>query len=271
MGKASSNKKVARAAKAGGSKARAAGERNVLFPIAMVLVVVLGVALIVYARDERRAEALASPTIGEHWHSAYGFYACDTFLPAVPEFIAPRNIGNHSHGDGLFHLHPFSTEGSGENATMGNWISAAGEVLGNDGGLSDTALHVPGGETFTEGESTCEGLEGEPILQVAFWDRGQAALAEEDPDEIITEDLGSIRFEKDGQAFTIAFAPEGAEIPPPPSSNALLSVGADIGVDGDVPEEYGGEGTDAPSSTDTDESDDESTDESPSTSATDDE
>ena len=60
MGKASSNKKVARAAKAGGGRARAAGERNILFPAVLAAVVILGMVLVVYARNERSAEALAA-------------------------------------------------------------------------------------------------------------------------------------------------------------------------------------------------------------------
>ena len=56
MGKASSNKKVARAAKAGGGRARAAGERNILFPAALAVVVILGTLLVVYAREERTAD-----------------------------------------------------------------------------------------------------------------------------------------------------------------------------------------------------------------------
>ncbi|HSP60172.1 MAG TPA: hypothetical protein VLO09_03855, partial [Ornithinimicrobium sp.] len=71
MGKASSNKKVARAAKAGGGRARAAGERNILFPAALAAVVILGTLLVVYAREERTAEALEAPLAFEdHWHSA---------------------------------------------------------------------------------------------------------------------------------------------------------------------------------------------------------
>src|SRR3546814_18842365 len=81
MGKASSNKKVARAAKAGGGRARAAGERNILFPTMLAAVVILGTLLVVYARDERSAEALPAPLSNEdHWHAAYGVSVCDALV-----------------------------------------------------------------------------------------------------------------------------------------------------------------------------------------------
>ncbi len=240
MGKASSNKKVARAAKAGGGRARAAGERNLLFPVALATVVILGTLLVVYAREDRAAEALERPIAFEdHWHSAYGFYVCDEFLPDLPEFTAPQNGGNHTHGDGLMHIHPFSSARAGENATLVNWILDAGAVMGGGDELADDRLGIPTGDTYVEGDDTCEGVEGaDPIVQVAVWETAFAASEGEDPDRIVTEDLGSIRFEDDGQAFTIAFAPEGADIPPPPSVEGLGDVGSDLGVDpSEIPED----------------------------------
>lgn len=237
MGKASSNKKVARAAKAGGGRARAAGERNILFPTMLVLVVVLGTLLVVYARDERSAEALEAPLAFEdHWHSAYGIYVCDDFVPELPEFTAPQNGGNHTHGDGLLHIHPFSPARSGENATLANYFADAGEVLGGGDELSEDTLAVPGGETYVEGEDSCDGVEGDPIVQIAVWDTAFAAAEGEDPDRIVTEDFDSVRFEDDGMAFTVAFAPEGTELPAPPSLQELAGVGSDLGVDpSDIP------------------------------------
>lgn len=232
MGKASSNKKVARAAKAGGGRARAAGERNVLFPAALAAVVILGTLLVVYAREDRQATALEAPRAFEdHWHSAYGIYICDEFLPDLPEFTAPQNGGNHTHGDGLIHVHPFSNARAGQNATLVNWFRDAGAMLGGGDQLSDDRLGVPGGDTYVEGEDSCDGVEGDPIVQVAVWDAAIRAVEGEEPDRIVTEDFGSIRFEADGMAYTIAYAPEGAELPPPPTLEGLAGVGSDLGVD----------------------------------------
>lgn len=247
MGKASSNKKVKRAAKAGGGRARAAGERNLVFPSSLALVVILGIILVVYARDARQAEALEAPLANQdHWHSSYGIYVCDEFVADLPEFVAPQNGGNHTHGDGLVHIHPFATSRAGENATLVNWLDDAGEALGTDARLTDDELAVPLGETYTEGESECEGLDGDPIVQVAIWDSGQAALDGDEPSDLVTEGFDDIRFLRDGMAFTIAFAPEGADLPAPPSTSGLAGVGADLGVPEDqVPDEadFEGDGT----------------------------
>src|SRR3954451_2309841 len=73
MGKASSAKKVARAARAGGS--RRAGQRRALgFPMAVFLVVGLGLTLVFFARSERITNA--EPKVGDHIHAAYSVYTC---------------------------------------------------------------------------------------------------------------------------------------------------------------------------------------------------
>lgn len=238
MGKASSSKKVARAARAGG-RARSAGERNVLFPAALAIVVILGTLLVVYAREDRLATALERPLAFEdHWHAAFGFYVCDEFLPDLPEYHPPQNRGIHGHGDGLVHVHPFSTARSGERATMKNFISDGGEVLGGGEQFDDDRLGVPGGETFVEGDESCDGADGDPIVQVAVWDTGFAAADDQKPDRVVTEDLESIRFDRDGRVYTIAFAPPDVQIPPPPSVERLGGVGSELGVPAeDVPDD----------------------------------
>ncbi len=113
---------------------------------------------------------------------------------------------------------------------------------------SRPARRTPAARRGVEGESSCEGVEGDPIVHTAVWDTAFAAAEDEDPDPVLTEDLGSIRFEDDGTAFTIALAPEGADLPAPTSLEDLAGVGSDLGVDpADVPEdtpsEPGGERT----------------------------
>src|SRR5918998_387690 len=77
MGKASSSKKVARAARAGG-RSSGSKQRNLLFPGAIGVIVLLGSGLIAYAADERKSEADVAPVVNEdHWHAAFGVYICD--------------------------------------------------------------------------------------------------------------------------------------------------------------------------------------------------
>ncbi len=213
MGKASSSKKVARAARAGG---RASGnkQRNLLFPGVIGLIVLLGSGLIAFAANDRKSEADIPPVVDEdHWHAAFGVDICDTFQPNVPTFESP--IGIHTHDDGVIHIHPFSSGGAGENATLGAFLEGAGIELTND------SLTI-GDETWTEGEDKCGDEDAE--LVVAQWEDVQST--DEKP-ALILRDFNDIRFREDGEGFTIAFVPEGTtDIPKPESAGQLAELGA---------------------------------------------
>lgn len=221
MGKASSAKKVARAARAGGKGAKVGRDRSLLFPGSIALVVILGLALVVYARSTIDPAEAAAPGIADHWHQAYGVYACDTFLPNFTDQSDPNGI--HTHSDGVIHVHPGAAQQvarTGEDANMDVFLSAAGASI------SDDTLTLPEDQgydptSYVEGEDTCG--DEDAIVQVAFW--FSAANVDEDPD-IITENLADIAFDGDGGAYTIAFAPEGADIPPPDTAGELDALGA---------------------------------------------
>jgi hypothetical protein len=234
MGKASSAKKVARAARAGGGRVKGLRQRNLLFPGAISAVVVLGVGLVGFAWNDRQDEASSEPpTIQDHWHASYGIFVCDEFVPALSETQAP--LGIHSHADDVIHVHPHSANAAGDNATLGVFFD---ELEQGGVEISDDSLTV-GEETWTEGEQECDGEPAE--LVVAQWKDVQTS--DRDP-ALITRDFEDIRFRDDGEGYTIAFVPEDAtdEIPKPESSARLAELGAvDAGDVTDTPG-AGGEG-----------------------------
>lgn len=220
MGKASSAKKVARAARAGG---RSAGtrQRNLLFPGAIAAIVLLGGGLITYAASDRKNDDSVAPVIFEdHWHSAFGVYVCDEFQPAIPEFESPDGI--HTHSDNVIHIHPFSANAAGENATLGVYLDGAGIEVSSD------ELTV-NGETYTEGEDTCGENEEEGQVVLAQWKDVQTTDA--NPARIETG-IDDVRFREDGEGYVLAFVPEDADIPKPESAADLETLGAaDAGVE----------------------------------------
>ena len=116
MGKASSSKKVARAARAG-STHKGPERRALGFPLAIVAVVLLGTGLVVFSR-ENRDEAIP-PTLNDHWHAAYGIWNCGQWEPALVDAGQDLN-GIHTHTDGVIHIHPFSSASTGNRATRGS-------------------------------------------------------------------------------------------------------------------------------------------------------
>jgi hypothetical protein len=214
MGKASSSKKVARAARAGG---RSSGnrQRNLLFPGVIAAIVLLGGGLIAFAANDRKSDDAVAPVVDvDHWHAAVGFDVCGEFQPDLPEFESP--IGIHTHADGVIHIHPFSSGGAGENATLGAFLDGANVTL------TDTELKI-GDQTWKEGEQQCDGKDAE--LVVAQWKDVEST--DEKP-AIILRDFDSIRFREDGEGFTVAFVPEDQvdDIPKPPSAANLAQLGA---------------------------------------------
>jgi hypothetical protein len=214
MGKASSSKKVARAARAGGRRSAGARQRNLLFPGVIGLIVLLGTGLIAWAANDRKAEDSIAPVVNQdHWHAAFGVYVCDEFLPAGEEFESPAGI--HTHADGVIHIHPFSAGGAGENATLGVFLEGAGIEL------SDDTLRV-GDETWSEGDDQCGDEDAELI--VAQWKDVQNT---DEAPALIRRDFNDIRFRENGEGYTIAFVPEGTtDIPKPDSAAQLADLGA---------------------------------------------
>lgn len=197
MGKASSSKKVARAAKAAG---RPGTKKSYAWPAAISGVVVLGVVLIV-ASFGGDASSNEPPRIGDHWHAAYGVYDCDTYIAPFADEAGDR-AGIHTHQDGLMHIHPFSSRVTGKGAN----IEAFGDDVGMD--VSDTSIEGPGIDV--ENGDKCGDDEG--TVRLLVWDDANT----EEP-RVITEDIASYN-PPDSTIWALVFAPEDAEIPLPPSA-----------------------------------------------------
>jgi hypothetical protein len=214
MARGGSSKKVARAARAGG-RVRGVRERSFLFPALITVICVLGVALIVYARTDRRQQSAVPPVANkDHWHAAYGIFLCNHFEPAILTFESPEGI--HTHGDGVIHIHPFSEAASGRNATLGKFLEQTSVKL------SDTSLEV-GSKKYKNGDK-CDNKKGHVV--VAKW---KNALDDKEEPTLITKDLAKIRFQKDGEAYTIAFVADGtkpADIQRPETAKNLPELGA---------------------------------------------
>lgn len=213
MGKASSAKKVARAARAGG---KTTGQRrNIGFPAAIVAIVVLGVGLIAFARSDQPGEG--SPKLGEHWHAAYGIYVCDRWVANLSD-RGQDTLGIHTHTDGLIHIHPFLASAAGTSATLEKFFDQTGMKV------TDSSITLPPGDQFGErtyknGETKCGDKDGRVIM--AYWEDAQNATG--DPDDVRTSGISGEHFEQDLGAVTIAFLPQGEDtVPPPPSAPGIL-------------------------------------------------
>jgi hypothetical protein len=291
MGKASSAKKVARAARAGGS--RRSGHRRALgFPITVFLVVALGLSLVLVARSERITNA--EPKVGDHIHAAYSTYTCvpdatapdgsttTTSAPAASDAstttaaptttaadgstttaptdasttTAPADasttttaatgpsttiagegdvpgqfqpaftdatsdvLGIHTHGDGVIHTHPFVSSVAGRGATIGVFFDQVGLQV------TDTKLTLPSGQVFEEGVTKCAGGK-DGIVEIAQWSSATDAANGARPNAVFTDGFRNIHL-SNREAFTIAFLPQGEQIPIEQTISSRLDTLGDV-------------------------------------------
>jgi hypothetical protein len=126
VGRASTQKKVARAAGTGGG--RTAGvKRPMGWYATLAVVAALGVFLVAFSRNQElnkgQQAAKVPPRINQdHWHSSFSVYICDHFMPNVPLFESVDGV--HTHGDGVIHIHPYTPQASGNGATLGFFLKS---------------------------------------------------------------------------------------------------------------------------------------------------
>lgn len=219
------------AQKGKGKKVRFQG--GTVFPVTILIVAILGLSLIIYSRTSTKALAVPpQASNSDHWHIAFGIYACDEWLPNItgtkeggetgvpdPEFLAS---GVHSHDDGVIHYHPYTAAASGRNAKLVRYLDVYDIELSND------KLQMPddqGGQVYEEGVTKCTDEDGKEVdaeLRLAVWDDAK------DPGEfrVLTSDMANARIDRNGMAMAIFFAPADVDVVEPPTAAQLDALGA---------------------------------------------
>jgi hypothetical protein len=238
----SSTKKAAKLAQKGkGSRIRFQG--GTVFPIAVAATLILGLALIVYARQSLPAADSSPPTINDHWHAAYGFDLCGDWYQLKGD-LEERNsqgqfvnteflrTGIHSHDDGVIHWHPYTAASVGRRATLGVFLQTYGVDLTNDSLTFPSADSLeqnpdfpnaeaaPPLDSYVEGETTCDGQPAE--LSVRAW----GSFTDTDGGQRYIADMDKIHVDNDNMVFAIYFLPKDADQSMPPWAQNLPALGA---------------------------------------------
>jgi hypothetical protein len=209
MGKASSSKKVARAAGTGGGRSNRSSTPWTYVGL-VALIVVVGAALTYTSRhrDETLAaaatnsNATVAPTIGgTPWHEGLGVYVCGSFLPAIKVASDPEGLTTDANG--IIDITPKVKAAAGRNASLGEFATSIGMTV------SASELQVPGGKKYSNGDN-CAGKASRVYVK-------QYPYAGSTVGTIETADPNSIRL-ADNALITIAFVPpaDKSKIPPPP-------------------------------------------------------
>ena len=214
MGKASRKKRPIKA------KAR---KGSLGFTIVVTAIVVLGVAGIALSRGGGGGVSDDTPpTLNDHWHSAYSVNICGTEQPQMPQ---PSRLGGlHTHNDGLIHIEPFVTASAldrGDNATLARFAESMPGFK-----LTPTEIQPLDGKKMKNGD-LCDGKDPGK-LTIRQW---LNVASDEHKDYTNPKDVKVT----DGGAITMAFVPEGRDIPKPTSIPNLANPNAGEGA-GNMPQ-----------------------------------
>lgn len=172
----------------------------------MVAIVVIGVVLVGYSRQERLhppvpAADKVQPTLSADWTEGISFDLCGVVQPALAKSPTSDNIGIKTSGSGVINLEPLTAADTGHHATLGRFASHYPGLT-----ITAKALQLPKGKRYTNGQ-TCEGKPGQ--IQVETWSnptKETGTRYKGNPQDLLLEN---------GQLITVAFLPEGASIPKP--------------------------------------------------------
>ena len=215
-----------------------------MFPLIVALVVVLGLALVVYARQSRPAADASDPSVGDHWHVAYGFDICGEWFQlqgdaeardANGSFINTdfARTGVHSHNDGVIHWHANSRAAVGRRAVFQVLLDVYDVELENKklvfpeeqrGQIEAVFGDKYADGVFESGETTCtvDGEEVEGSLQMVVWDN----FSDTDVGTTFVAAYGSVRVGRDAKVFSVAFVPDNTDVEMPPWAKDLPALGA---------------------------------------------
>ena len=251
MGKQSSAKKVAKLAQKGkGRQVRFQG--GTLFPAVVLIVGVLGALLIFYSRNSR-PDHNSPPTTNDHWHIAYGFYVCDSWLDPLQGTLEDQGTagyqkyvasGVHSHADGVIHWHPFTSKATGTNAKLGVFLDNYGITLNKNELTFPADQHDGASYKVDDFKCTVDGQEKDVVIKVVVYDPYNST----DNAKTYITDFDKIPI-KNSTSIAIVVAPEGTNPGLPPTAEELPQLGA-VDTGGSVPTDVttpgGGAATIAP-------------------------
>ncbi|MGB1645423.1 MAG: hypothetical protein ACPHES_10040 [Ilumatobacteraceae bacterium] len=232
MAASSSTKKAAKLA--GRSSGRSVQfQGGSVFPIALLLVVVLGVASIVYARQTIPGAGDGAPVtpISEYYDVAYGINICGDWATINDgdgsvnadgriDYPAYRDTGVYQYADGVATVHPYAAE----LADVPLDLSALFAVHGIT--IADDSLTFPedqmDGKVYTEGETTCniDGVETNADVSVIVWESADDTSS---GNRYISK-MGEIPLDSDGLVIAVAFVPRGDPVAQPASVGVLRSL-----------------------------------------------
>jgi hypothetical protein len=232
MARSSSGRSVARAAATGGG-ATYRGQMPVNWYAALVVIVLLGLASVAFARyNYGKTTPAVQPIVGQTWHAGLAFDICGTVEPALTATPQGSTFGLTTTGSGVLLIAPKSSSEAGNNATLGKFASEYSGLT-----LTNTALKYPAVAELANGDKCAKGTPDagkKGVLRVRSW-----VLSTKTTKSNELEDIGgnSSSHPKDlklqnRQLITVGFVPASTSLPKPPGTTTVALLDA---IEGTTP------------------------------------
>ena len=212
MPRNSTGKWVARAAATGGGRTYR-GQRPVNWYAGLVVIIVLGLASVLFARYEyqhpKKAVSVA-PAVGTHWYAGIAFDECGTQLPTLPASTNATTLGITTSGNGVIDISPLTKAQAGVHATLGEFTTNYPQLA-----LSSRSFEYPGKKILTSGEKCPKGTPDAGKVghtEVAYWSNTDPETKRVTVANPIALKLGS------NSLVSAGFVPAGTKLPRPPQS-----------------------------------------------------
>ena len=213
MATSSSQKKIQRVQQSGVSR-RVGQRRAMAFPILVGTIIIVGLVLVLLARDARINVNGEVPRANQDaWYQAYGTYVCDQYLdnPSAPK--SPSDIS--TPGNGLISVAPLSDKTAGSNATIDKFFTAV------DFKVSDSSFTANDNKAHGAGDKCGDGKSAtsKTAVKLFVW---PPQASEVTKPKVITKDFGSVHFDQNKSIYALALVPNSVNKIPLPASVSTL-------------------------------------------------
>jgi hypothetical protein len=225
MARSSSGRSVARAGATGGG-ATYRGQMPVNWYAALVVIVLVGVASIAFAKYHYdQHPPVVEPTTNTTWHAALAFDICGTMQPALPASPTGGTTGLTTSGEGVLVIAPKNASEAGNNATLGKFAEGYSGLT-----LTNTSLKYPSSTHYNNGEKCAAGTPdagkvGEVQARTWILSTSTSNGEQREVGGLTTVHPADLQF-ANRQIITVGFVPSNTELPKPPSSTILALVQA---------------------------------------------
>jgi len=262
MPRNSTGKWVARAGATGGGRTYR-GHAPVNWYAALVIIVLLGLASVAFARYEYQtgpSQNTTAPTKnGSPWYAAAVFDICGTQKVLPADVVDTSTQSFYTSGNGVITIAPKTTSVAGANATFGNFVSSykgltvssteivlptgaagapkptsttgasakSGKSTSSNSTKSKTKTTAATSVVYRSGATCAKGTKyagKKATVQIRYW---PSAFAAKQKPVSYTGNPATLRF-SDDQLITVGFVPSGTPLPKPNGNvvTALLDAAA---------------------------------------------